>query len=93
MRSLAMLIIPGVWIIGILARREPLRRTPLNPALLLLAVMVLVSLYATYDFAQSFLRLTMMVLEFGVYFAVVRSGTTNKGWWPPWDYFWQPGWE
>jgi len=80
-RSFAMLIIPGVWMIGVLARREPLRRTPLNPALLLLAVMVLVSLYATYDFAQSFLRLTTMVLEFGVYFAIVRSSTTNKGWW------------
>jgi putative inorganic carbon (HCO3(-)) transporter len=81
-RSLAMLIIPGVWIIGLLARREPpLRRTPLNPAILLLAVMVLVSLYATYDFAQSFTRLNTMVLEFGLYFAIVRSSVSRRGWW------------
>lgn len=80
-RSFAMLIIPGVWIIGWLARREPLRRTPLNPALLLLAVMVLVSLYATYDFAQSFARLNIMILEFGLYFAIARSSASRRGWW------------
>ncbi len=80
-RSFAMLIIPGVWMIGILARRDPLRRTPLNPALLLLAVMVLVSLYATYDFAQSFPKITGMVLAFGVFFATVREAHHFKGWW------------
>jgi putative inorganic carbon (HCO3(-)) transporter len=80
-RSFAMLIIPGVWMIGILARREPLRRTPLNPALLLLAVMVLVSLYATYDFAQSFPKITGMVLAFGVFFATARKARRLGGWW------------
>ncbi|MCX7841053.1 MAG: O-antigen ligase family protein, partial [Anaerolineae bacterium] len=81
MRSLAMLVIPGVWIIGLLARREPLRRTPLNPAILLLAVMVLVSLYATYDFAQSFPKVMGMILAFGVYFATARVTRRFKGWW------------
>ena len=80
-RSFAMLIIPGVWMIGVLARREPLRRTPLNPALLLLAVMVLVSLYATYDFAQSFPKITGMVLAFGVFFATARKARRLGGWW------------
>jgi putative inorganic carbon (HCO3(-)) transporter len=80
-RSFAMLIIPGVWMIGILARRDPLRRTPLNPALLLLAVMVLVSLYATYDLAQSFSKITGMVLAFGVFFATAREAHHFKGWW------------
>lgn len=80
-RSLAMLVIPGVWIIGLLARREPLRRTPLNPAILLLAVMVLVSLYATYDFAQSFPKVMGMILAFGVYFATARVARRFKGWW------------
>jgi putative inorganic carbon (HCO3(-)) transporter len=80
-RSFAMLIIPGVWMIGVLARREPLRRTPLNPALLLLAVMVLVSMYATYDFAQSFPKITGMVLAFGVFFATARKARRLGGWW------------
>ncbi len=80
-RSFAMLIIPGVWMIGILVRREPLRRTPLNPALLLLAVMVLVSMYATYDFAQSFPKITGMVLAFGVFFATARKARRLGGWW------------
>lgn len=81
-RSLAMLIIPGVWIVGLLARREPpLPRTPLNPAILLLAVMVLVSLFATYDFAQSFPKVMGMILAFGVYFATVRVARHFVGWW------------
>lgn len=80
-RSLAMLIIPGVWIIGLLARSNPLRRTPLNPALLLLAVMVLVSLYATYDFAQSFAKVMGMILAFGIFFATARQARRVGGWW------------
>ncbi|MCI0475637.1 MAG: O-antigen ligase family protein [Anaerolineales bacterium] len=80
-RSFAMVIVPGVWIIGLLARRKPLRCTPLNPAILLLAVMVLVSLYATYDFAQSFSKITGMVLAFGVFFATARKARRLGGWW------------
>ncbi|MBM3128537.1 MAG: O-antigen ligase family protein [Chloroflexi bacterium] len=80
-RSFALLIVPGVWIVGLLARRTPLRRTPLNPAILLLAVMVLVSLYATYDFAQSFAKITGMVLAFGVFFATARKARRPGGWW------------
>lgn len=81
-RSFAMLIIPAVWIVGLLARREPpLPRTPLNPAILLLAVMVLVSLFATYDFAQSFPKVMGMILAFGVYFATVRVTRCFVGWW------------
>jgi len=80
-RSFAMLVVPGLWLIGLLARRDPLRRTPLNLALLILAVMTLVSLYATYDIAQSFPRLATFVFEFGVFFALVRKGRRARGWW------------
>jgi putative inorganic carbon (HCO3(-)) transporter len=76
-----MLVVPGIWMVGLMAGRDPLRRTPLNLSLLILAVMVLVSLYATYDLAESFARLATMVLEFGLYFGIVRYGMTKRGWW------------
>ena len=86
-RSFAMLVVPGLWIIGLLARREPLRRTPLNLSVLLLAVMVLVSLYATYDIAQSLSKITGMVLAFGVFFAFVSFADHFAGWWSAWLVF------
>lgn len=80
-RSFAMLVVPGIWMVGLMARRDPLRRTPLNLSLLILAVMVLVSLYATYDLAQSLSKITGMVLAFGVFFAFARSAGRFAGWW------------
>jgi len=80
-RAFAMLVVPGGWLAGVLARRNPLRRTPLNLALLLLAVMVLVSLYATYDIAQSLSKITGMVLAFGVFFTFARKTRRFTAWW------------
>ncbi|MBI5303190.1 MAG: O-antigen ligase family protein [Chloroflexi bacterium] len=80
-RSFAMLVVPGLWLGGMLARRRPLRRTPLNLALLILALMVLVSLYATYDIAQSLSKIAGMVLAFGVYFVMARKARRFIGWW------------
>ncbi|MBC8509807.1 MAG: O-antigen ligase family protein [Anaerolineales bacterium] len=61
--------------------RYPLPLTPLNGSLLLLAIMVLVSIWATYDIELSLPKLSGMVLGFGVFFAVVREGSNSKGWW------------
>jgi putative inorganic carbon (HCO3(-)) transporter len=55
--------------------------TPLNSAILLMALMVLVSIWATYDIALSLPKLSGMVLAFGVYFAVVREARRPRGWW------------
>ncbi len=76
-----MLVVPVLWLVGLVARHHPVRRTPLNLAILILAVMMLVSLYATYDMAQSFPRLATMVLELGLFFAIVRAGEHQRGWW------------
>ena len=79
-RTLALLIVPGLWIVAGLSRGEFLTRTPLNGSLLLLAVMILVSLYATYDISVSLPKITGLVLGFGVFFAVARLGQDRLGW-------------
>ncbi len=62
-------------------RHSPLPSTPLNAALLLLALMVLVSEWATFDLAYSLPKISGMVLGFGVFFAVAREGERVRGWW------------
>ena len=80
-RSLALFVVPGLWLVAWLAGREPLPRTPLNGALLLLSLMVLVSLYATYSIDFSLPKVAGMVLGLGVFYAVVRVGQRPRGWW------------
>ena len=80
-RSLAMLVVPGFWLLhGIVTRRELLPVTPLNLPILLLAFMVLVSTWATYDLTVSLPKISGMVLGLGVYFAVVRESSMSTGW-------------
>jgi putative inorganic carbon (hco3(-)) transporter len=79
-RTLALLIVPGLWIVAGLSRGEFLTRTPLNGSLLLLAIMILVSLYATYDIAVSLPKITGLVLGLGVFFAVARLGQDRSMW-------------
>jgi putative inorganic carbon (HCO3(-)) transporter len=79
-RSLALFVVPGLWIVAWLAGREPLPRTPLNATLLLMFCMVLVSLWATYDIAVSLPKISGMVLGMGVFFAVAREAERPRGW-------------
>jgi len=48
---------------------------------LLLGLMVLVSLYATYDVAVSLPKVAGIVLGLGVFFSVARAGLHPGGWW------------
>ena len=79
-RSLALFVVPGLWILAWLAGREPLPRTPLNATLLLMFCMVLVSLWATYDITVSLPKICGIVLGVGVFFAVVREAEHSRGW-------------
>jgi len=72
-RSLALLVIPVIWIAAWLIRPNPLPFTPLNGAMLLFCVMILVSLYATYDIMVSLPRLGGVALAIGLFFAVARE--------------------
>ena len=79
-RSLALIVIPGLWIIACLAgRNEPLPRTPLNASLLLMFCMVLVSLWSTFDLAYSLSKISGMVLGIGVFFAVAHEAKHPNG--------------
>lgn len=55
--------------------------SPLNSSLLLLAIMMLISLWATYSIEQSLEKISGLVLGLGVYFAVVRESWKPFGWW------------
>jgi putative inorganic carbon (HCO3(-)) transporter len=79
-RSLALFVVPGLWIVAWLVGREPLPRTPLNATLLLMFFMVLVSLWVTYDITISLPKVSGIVLGFGVFFAVAREAERPRGW-------------
>ena len=79
-RSLALLVVPGLWIAAWVAGREPLPRTPLNATLLLMFFMVLVSLWATFDIGYSLPKISGMVLGMGAFFAVAREAERPRGW-------------
>jgi O-antigen ligase len=81
LRLLALLVIPALWLAARLAGRAPIPVTPLNPALLAIGVMLLVSLYATYDLNQSLAKITGLLLGLAAYYAVVRVGRSPRGWW------------
>lgn len=80
-RSLALLIVPALWIVAWIAQGEPLPRTPFSGIILLLGLMVLISLYATYDIMVSLPKISGMVLAIGVFYAVAREGQRPTGWW------------
>jgi putative inorganic carbon (HCO3(-)) transporter len=78
-RSPVLLIVPVLWVVAWVAGDKPMPRTPLNGTILLLSLMVLVSLYATYDIAISLPKISGMVLAIGVFYAVVREGQRPTG--------------
>jgi putative inorganic carbon (HCO3(-)) transporter len=97
-RSLAMLVIPALFLLRWLALKAKLQEvprdthaktyhrpsvipcTPLNVALLLMMLMVMVSLWATFDINYSLPKVSGMLLGLGVFFAVVREGVHPRGW-------------
>ena len=55
--------------------------TPLNGVLLLMFLMVLVSLWATYDINLSLPKISGMILGIGLFVAISREGQYPRGWW------------
>ena len=62
-------------------RQSVIPFTPLNGALLLLMLMVLVSLRATFDINFSFPKISGIILGLGIFFVFAREGQSPRGWW------------
>ncbi len=54
--------------------------TPLNGAVLLMMVMVLVSIWATFDLGYSLPKISGMLLGVGAFLAILREGENQRGW-------------
>lgn len=78
-RSWVLLIVPLLLIIIWVVSRKPLPGTSINLPLLILLIMVLVSLYATYDLSVSFANLSGLILGFGLFFGFVYLIQVEKG--------------
>jgi len=74
---LLIVFLPLIWIVGLIVRIDPLPLTSLNGALALLAVMVLVSLWATFDIDFSASKVLGVVLGIATFFAII-SAIRNK---------------
>ncbi len=70
-RSLALVGVPLLWAARKIARGRFIRRTPLDWAILLLLIMVLVSLFVTYDLSLSLPKVTALILGIALYYATV----------------------
>jgi putative inorganic carbon (HCO3(-)) transporter len=79
-RSLVLLVIPLIFFVGWLARREPIPPTPLNSSLLLMALMVMISIWTTVDLMFSLAKVTGLLLGFATYFAFAHYGRDTSGW-------------
>jgi putative inorganic carbon (HCO3(-)) transporter len=76
-----LLVLPALWFTAWLAGRPLLPRTPLNAPLLVLSIMVLISLGATFDIAFSLTHITSVLLGIAAYFAVARQVRTPTNLW------------
>jgi putative inorganic carbon (HCO3(-)) transporter len=77
-RSLFLLVVPLLWLVAWIGTKKPLPLTPLNLPSLLIFIMVLVSLYATYDISYSLPKVSGMVLGIGMFFALLNSAQAEK---------------
>ena len=62
-----LLIVPGLGILFWITDAKPFTRTPFNPAILVLSVILFVSLWATYDVAISLPKIAGVILGIGVF--------------------------
>jgi len=81
-RAPILLLVPGLWLIAKIGERQPIQKTPLNGSLLLMSLMLLVSLYSTFDIAYSLGKVAGVMLGIAVYFAIVRwvESPRRLGW-------------
>jgi putative inorganic carbon (HCO3(-)) transporter len=79
--SPVLLVVPALLAVLWIKRPATLNRTPLDWALLLMAVMVLVSLWATFSIAFSLPKIAGLVFGLGLFYAAVAAGRAARGGW------------
>lgn len=79
-RLWALLVVPLLWLARWIATGRPLEPSPLNLPMLVLLLMVLVSLWATYDISVSLAAMARLVLAVAVLYAVIHRAQTEKAW-------------
>jgi len=77
-RSAVLIVLPLLWIGNRIVTGHFIARTPYDVVILGLLLMVLVSLYATYDIAVSLPKITGVLLGVGTFYVVVGFIDTPK---------------
>jgi putative inorganic carbon (HCO3(-)) transporter len=75
-----MLALPALWALHWWRSGSPFPKTTLNFPLLLLAVMLLVSLYATFSIEFSLSKISNVMLGFGLFFGILRFASSSDRW-------------
>jgi putative inorganic carbon (hco3(-)) transporter len=78
-RGIAIVALPFLWLLRWVAWRRFVPHTPIDWALFLLLVMVGVSLWATFDPAFSFPKVTGVLLGVTFFYALVERGVSGRG--------------
>ncbi len=87
LRSLALLLVVAVWASGWIATGHIVPRTPLDWPILLILVMVLISLGATYSLEVSLAKVTGIVLGVAAYYLLARRLAPARAFgWGLWAY-------
>jgi putative inorganic carbon (HCO3(-)) transporter len=75
-------VIPGLWLVRLAVTKQAVRRSPLDWTVALLLLMLLASLYASFDIGLSVAKIAGVVLGVGVYYMYVGwvGGRSNPGW-------------
>ena len=76
-----MAVVPLLWLCRWHSQGRLTVRTPLDAPLLILLVMTLVSLWATFDLARSFGKLCGVFFGISLFYALVNSIRTKRGIW------------
>jgi len=77
-RAWSLAALPILWIARRIARGRFVSRTPLDWAIALLMLMVLVSLFATFDLSFSLGKIAGVLLGIGLYYALVEWASTPE---------------
>ena len=75
-----LLLLPGLWLLRQRVTGRFVTPTPLDGALLLLLIMLLVSLYATFDLAFSLDKIAGLLLGLALFYAVTAMASRSPGW-------------